>query len=52
MTRHCLGLFAGVSGARRFRRILSDARRLKDNDLALVDEALAALPSAARARAA
>lgn len=43
MTRHALGLFAGRPGARRFRRILSDAGRLKANDLSLVDEALAAL---------
>jgi tRNA-dihydrouridine synthase A len=53
MTRHVLGLFAGVPGARRFRRILSDAQRLKHNDLGLVDEALAALlPAASRVRAA
>jgi tRNA-dihydrouridine synthase A len=40
MTRHCLGLFAGMPGARRFRRLLSDHRRLAANDLSLVDEAL------------
>jgi tRNA-dihydrouridine synthase A len=40
MTRHCLGMFAGQPGARQFRRVLSDQRRLKVNDLALVDEAL------------
>ncbi len=40
MTRHCLGLFAGMPGARHFRRLLSDHRRLAANDLALVDEAL------------
>lgn len=51
MTRHALGLFSGRPGARRFRRILSDARRLKDNDLAVVDDAFAALhgPGARRA---
>jgi tRNA-dihydrouridine synthase A len=43
MTRHVLGLFAGRPGARRFRQILSDAHRLKANDLRLVDDALAAL---------
>lgn len=40
MTRHCLGLFAGMPGARRFRRLLSDHRRLAANDLNLVSEAL------------
>lgn len=40
MTRHCLGLFAGMPGARHFRRLLSDHRRLAANDLSLVDEAL------------
>ena len=40
MTRHCLGLFAGMPGARHFRRLLSDHKRLAANDLALVDEAL------------
>lgn len=43
MTRHALGLFASRPGARRYRRILSDAGRLKANDLSVVDEALAAL---------
>lgn len=40
MTRHCLGLFAGMPGARHFRRLLSDYKRLSANDLSLVDEAL------------
>jgi tRNA-dihydrouridine synthase A len=40
MTRHCLGLFAGMPGARHFRRLLSDHKRLATNDLRLVDEAL------------
>lgn len=48
MTRHSLGLFAGRPGARRFRRVLSDSRRLKADDLALVDEALAHLAPASR----
>ncbi len=43
MSRHALGLFAGVPGARRFRRVLSDAARLKANDISLVDEALGEL---------
>ncbi|MDZ7669795.1 MAG: tRNA dihydrouridine(20/20a) synthase DusA [Gammaproteobacteria bacterium] len=43
MTRHALGLFNSRPGARRYRRILSDAGRLKANDLSVVDEALAAV---------
>jgi len=43
MTRHVLGLFHGVPGARRFRQLLSDAQRLRANDADLVREALAAL---------
>jgi tRNA-dihydrouridine synthase A len=43
MTRHVLGLFAGRPGARRFRQILSDADRLKTNDLRIVDQALGAV---------
>ena len=40
MTRHALGMFSGVRGARRYRQLLSDSRRLRDNDPALVSEAL------------
>lgn len=48
MTRHMLGLFTGTPGARRYRQLLSDAARLRANDLSLVDEALLALrPQAA-----
>ena len=47
MTRHCLGLFAGMPGARHFRRLLSDHKRLAANDLTLVDEALAQVVSRA-----
>ena len=42
MTRHMLGLFKGVPGARRYRRLLSNSARLKANDLTLVHEAIAA----------
>jgi tRNA-dihydrouridine synthase A len=52
MTRHVLGLFAGRPGARRFRRILSDAQRLRANDVHLLDEALDALGNAPASRAA
>ena len=40
MTRHCLGLFTGMPGARHFRRLLSDHRRLKANDISLVAQAM------------
>ena len=43
MTKHLLHSFNGVPGARRFRQILSDAKRLKHNDLSIVDDAIAAL---------
>lgn len=43
LTKHLLHSFNGRPGARRFRQILSDARRLKANDLSLVEEALDAL---------
>ncbi len=48
MTRHTLGLFNGMPGARRYRQRLSDTTRLKQNDSDLVREALQML----RARAA
>jgi tRNA-dihydrouridine synthase A len=40
LTKHLLHSFNGRQGARRFRQILSDAKRLKENDLSLVEEAL------------
>lgn len=40
LTKHLLHSFNGRQGARRFRQILSDANRLKANDLSLVEEAL------------
>ena len=43
LTRHVLGIFAGVPGARAYRRLLSDAARLRHNQLDLVREALAAV---------
>ena len=43
LTKHLLHCFNGRPGARRFRQILSDAKRLKTNDLNLVHEALSAL---------
>ncbi len=45
MTRHMLGLFNGQPGAKRYRRMLSDANRLRDNDIQLVHDALAGITS-------
>ncbi len=39
ITRHMLGLYQGVPGARAWRRLLSDAKRLKANDPELIREA-------------
>ncbi len=41
MTRHLLTAVNGRPGARRFRQVLSDATRLKANNIALFDEAVA-----------
>jgi tRNA-dihydrouridine synthase A len=39
MTRHILGLYQGLPGARQWRRMLSDPARLRDNDAGLILEA-------------
>jgi tRNA-dihydrouridine synthase A len=39
ITRHALGLYRGVAGARGWRRVLSDNRKLAARDLAIFDEA-------------
>lgn len=39
MARHYLGLMHGMAGARQWRRMLSDASLLKQNDAALIQEA-------------
>src|SRR5690348_10566168 len=39
VTRHALGLYRGVAGARGWRRVLSDNRRLATGDLTIFDEA-------------
>ncbi|WP_213764027.1 tRNA dihydrouridine(20/20a) synthase DusA [Caballeronia sp. dw_19] len=39
ITRHALGLYRGVAGARGWRRVLSDSRRLATGDLTIFDEA-------------
>lgn len=46
ITRHVLGLYHGRSGGRRFRRILSDAAKLRDARPELLLEALAAVEPA------
>jgi len=43
MVRHMLGLYHAQPGGRRFRQLLSDARRLRDGDASLLLEALAAV---------
>lgn len=47
ITRHILGLFNGLPGARRWRRMLSDATRLRDNDPQLIWRAYQSLLTAA-----
>ncbi|WP_159836053.1 tRNA dihydrouridine(20/20a) synthase DusA [Burkholderia sp. 8Y] len=49
VTRHALGLYRGVAGARGWRRTLSDNRRLAKGDLTIFDEARAHLREAAEA---
>jgi tRNA-dihydrouridine synthase A len=45
VTRHMLGLYLGQPGARRWRQMLSDARRLSQNDPSLLLESLEAVES-------
>jgi tRNA-dihydrouridine synthase A len=40
IVRHMLGLYHGVRGGRRFRQLLSDAARLHDADVSLLEDAL------------
>jgi tRNA-dihydrouridine synthase A len=47
IARHVLGLYHGRSGGRRFRRILSDAGRLREARPELFLEALTAVEPAA-----
>ena len=39
ITRHALGLYRGEAGARGWRRVLSDSKRLAARDLSIFDEA-------------
>jgi tRNA-dihydrouridine synthase A len=43
ISRHVLGLYHGVAGGRRFRQLLSDAKRLREADASLFDEVLRAV---------
>jgi tRNA-dihydrouridine synthase A len=47
ITRHMLGLMAGLPGARSYRQLLSDSRRLASGDPALLLEAAGRLRQAA-----
>jgi tRNA-dihydrouridine synthase A len=49
VTRHALGLYRGVAGARGWRRVLSDNRRLATGDLTIFDEARSHLREAVEA---
>jgi tRNA-dihydrouridine synthase A len=46
IARHVLGLYHGRSRGRIFRQLLSDAARLRSNDVALLEQALAAVEPA------
>jgi tRNA-dihydrouridine synthase A len=46
ITRHALGLYRGVAGARGWRRVLSDSRTLAKGDLSIFDDARAHLRDA------
>lgn len=50
ITRHMLGLMAGMPGARAFRQTLSDSRRLASADASILYEALAKVTDAAAAQ--
>ncbi len=50
IARHMLGLFQGQKGARQWRRMLSDAKLLKDADFGLIEQALAQVAASRRHR--
>ena len=50
IARHMLGLFQGQKGARQWRRMLSDAKLLKDADFGLIEQALAQVAASRRPR--
>ena len=45
LTRHLVGLYHEVPGARQYRRILSERAHLPDADWAVIQDALAAIPN-------
>jgi len=47
ITRHMLGIMTGLPGARAFRQVLSDSKKLASGDPALLLEAAARMPAAA-----
>lgn len=51
VTRHVLGLFNGQPGARRWRQVLSDARRLDSAGAEIIEEALEAMAPPSRSPA-
>ena len=48
IARHVLGLYQGQPGARQWRRMLSDAKLLKDADFGLIEQALASVAASRR----
>ncbi len=50
IARHVLGLYQGQKGARQWRRMLSDAKLLKDADFSLIERALANVAASRRPR--
>ncbi len=48
IARHVLGLYQGQPGARQWRRMLSDAKLLKDADFGLIEQALASVATSRR----
>jgi len=51
ITRHMLGLMAGLPGARRFRQILSDPKKLETENPQILLEALSAVKHSEGAKA-
>ena len=51
ITRHMLGLYHGQSNGRIFRQILSDPRRMRDEGVNVIDEALAAVDALSESQA-
>lgn len=52
ITRHMIGLFAGLPGARQWRRILSEGAHLDGAGVALVEQALSAVENSGKEKAA